>query len=490
MRLTAIIRLILAVVGLAGIGNLILLINQLPNHTNTQNLFQTLANQHTLALYIGIASGLMLLGVLGNLMFASSGRRFYEHYKHIDSDNLDSDKKQAHEFYRAAMEFRIRQGRFVYHKCVLKKFDFYYDYHNYALNWIDEVVSQVDKHNIPRHFIVSVIESGHIGRIYHDVNYASGLPSSNQKAGAPLLFHDCAKGIQVWSYQSRKPLCQIKKKSIKLQQAHRHPNYLSAILTGNTTNRNQPVQIELRFMTSTNQNSKYKRNETVARQHMVEMNKWLHEVSRTHSRHKANDGIDVTEIVGAQSIFKTPLNQMLEQLVYRKVDAFYPRSKLPIADPDIAIDAVVLCKGIGVILVTEKHERGDITFSGDPDWYQFIGENGFELKNPCIQSQLAKSSLANLLTAHNLTQWPLHNVVVFSKDNVSLNQSIGKARIQCDVILLKEMEKWIDSHPKDDSIVFSQQDIARFNQLMNAAPMKPVRRTSDKTPIEALLNHA
>ncbi len=473
MRVTTIIKLLLLCVAIAGMVNIGLLITQLDlTQTTIQEYLSTLSQSHPYDLYFaGVSSGLLIILTFWQLL-TPSPNKLYKHYKTLDSEALDSNRNLSAEFYKAAIDYRINFGSRCYKKCVIRKFDFFYDYHNHALKWIDEVITLSNPYSVPYYFIQSVIASGHIGRVFNRVHYASGLIASNLKMNTPIIFHDCTEHIELWSYQSHHALCKIKKDSTRLQTAHRHPNYITAFLTGTEAEHQSKQQVELRFLTTVNEKGKQRRSEKFAKHNLHEMLKWLKKASNTTSRYQANNGIEVSEIVtGGSSIYTTPLTRTLEQLVYSKIDAFYPRAKLPIADQKIALDAVVLCKGIGILAIVEKHEQGTITYSGDSTWVQYLGDTSIELKNPCQQARLARASLGNLLATYNLTRWPVLSLVVYGKDNVELILTMGGQRLQCEVLKLSGLERWIKSKQKKGGADFSQSDIATFNAMIEQHPV-------------------
>jgi len=467
MRLSAIaIKLLLVGLATAGLINISLLLGQYQSEQIDQQLISTLYQNDPRYFYYALFSVAIIIALILWQSMSRKPVKFYQRFHDIDSHALDNNSQLAHDFYKAALFYRAKYGHRRYLRNIIKHFDFFYDYHNYALTWIDEVVGRCGSRIIPEHFILAAITSGHIGRVFYYAHYASGLPASNLKANSQLLFHDCAESIEIWSYHSRSPLCKIQKKSIKLQTAHRHPNYISAILSGTNPGERDKIMVELRFLTQSPTNSKQQRSEAVAKHMLHEFHKWLKKMSRTKSRFQGDTGIEVSEIVSNDSIYTTPLIRHLEQLVYRKIDAFYPRSRLPITDANIPLDALVLCKGIGLLAISEKHEQGEITYSGDPIWYQYLGDDAFELKNPCLQAKLARSSLSNLLATHNLTRWPITSLVVYSKDEANLNMAIGTARLQCHVLKLGQLERWISKHQTHPEIQFTQNDITLFNSIL------------------------
>lgn len=464
MRFTTIIKLLLVSVALAGLVNITLLLGQFEPEQVDQQLITTIYKQNPIYFYYALISIGILLALLIWQSISRKPTKIYHRFQGIDSNALDTNPQLSLEFYKTALLYRTQYGHKRYQWHIVKHFDFFYDYHNYALTWIDEVIGRTRSRIIPENFILSAIASGHIGRVYHYAHYASGLLASNLKPNAPLIFHDCADNIEIWSYHSRQSLCTLKKNSIKLHTAHHHPNYISAILAGANPDERDKVLVELRFLTQ--DSVKGRRSEAFAKHNLHEFQKWLTQISQTKSRFQSDTSIEVSEIVSGGSIVTTPLIRLLEQLVYRKVDAFYPRSRLPLADSNIALDALVLCNGIGLIAISERHEQGDITYSSDSIWYQDLGEDVYELKNPCIQAKLAKSSLSNLLAGHNLTRWPVINLVVYSKDRINLNMAIGSKRLQCPVLKLTQLEKWINQHKTKPEIQFTQNDITLFNSVL------------------------
>ncbi|MGD8926649.1 MAG: hypothetical protein PVG20_07350 [Thioalkalispiraceae bacterium] len=461
------IKLIALLFSIAGLVNLIRVFNPYTLDVFTTSRISDLYQQSPQHFYFAASALMILLGLIIIQAMTRKPVRLYRQYRDIDSNTLDTDQRLSFEFYKTALQYRVKFGTKKFQRHIIKHFDFFYDYHNYALEWIDEVVSKAKGKKIPQYFILSAITSGHTGRVYLKAHYATGLPASNLKENTSLIFHDCAEHVEIWSYQSRHPLCRLIKNTVRLQTAHRHPNYLSAILTGINTGEQNQVTVELRFLTRTSLDDKQNRSEVHAKQNLLSFHKWLKQASKTRSRFSGGTGIDVSEIVNHNDIFTTPLVRHLEQLVYRKVTAYYPRSKLPLATPNIALDALVLCNGIGVIAITEKQEQGNITYSGDPTWYLFWGENALEIKNPCIQANLAKSSLGNLLSGYNLTRWPIISLVVYSKEQVTLNLAMGTKRLQCPVLKLDQLENWINQQHKYSDIQFTQNDITLFNSIMS-----------------------
>lgn len=458
----------------------------LPEPTTGNDVLYELWQRIPVTLALVLAGSLYLFVLSLQSLRQTIHNRVYRPFAHIDSEQLDNDRTLARNFYRCALQYRLRHGHKAYTRCIQSKFHFFYEYHNFALQWIDDVITHCGQQPAPVTFIMAIIESGHIGPYYQNVLYATGLPGSKLKQGHALLFHDTAEGIQIWSATSQRPVCVLQKEDVRLQAAHRHPNYLAAILTGTDTHRQQRIQLELHFPATLQAGQPYTRSETQARENLQGMQHWLQQTGEHHSRHPHLDGIEVNEIVAKRDLFKTPLEQKLEQLVYRRVDAYFTRGQLPIADTSVQLDAIVLCNGIGILLIVEKHEQGNISYSGDPDWYQFINDQGFTLKNPCMTSQHTRASVASLLTSNNLTRWPLRSLVVFSKDQVQLDPAFGKSRLQCDVIHLSQFDKWLEDSTRDERIHFTQQDLSRFARLMQGGA--GLTHSTGKTARQTLLN--
>ena len=271
MRVTTIIKLLLLCVALAGIINIGLLIN-------LSDLTQTTIAEYTNVLsqrfpydfyFAAVSSGLLFVLFIWQLL-TPSPVKFYKLYKSISSESLDTNRNLAAEFYKSAIDYRVNFGSRCFKKCVTRKFDFVYDYHNHALKWIDDVVTLCEPYSIPYYFIQSVIASGHIGRVFNRVHYAGGLIASNLKENTPILFHDCTEHIELWSYQSHHALCKIKKDSTKLHTAHRHPNYIAAFLTGIESDHQSKQQIELRFLSTQNNKGEAVRSEKFAKHNLHE----------------------------------------------------------------------------------------------------------------------------------------------------------------------------------------------------------------------------
>jgi len=411
------------------------------------------------------AGGIGLLLVLSIWTFISRPPTdIYHRFRKLDSNMLDSDRNLCQEFYLCALQYRINKGAARYRRYIIGHFDFFYEFHNYALKWIDELLPNLPGECIPQDFILHAICSGQIGQVFTDVHYASGLPVTGLKANDPLICHARADIIEIWSYNQHRPLCKIRKKTIQLQNAHRHPNYLTAIFTGIDQSGNCRYQIEIRFLSYDRQVNKS--GSQIALIRIGAFKDWLKEVSRTCS-HAGNDyGIDVSDLLRASNRYDTPVARRLRRMEGHHIEAAFTRATLPVRDRKIPLDAVVLCNGIGIITINERPESGDISYSGDPAWYQYIGDDVFEMMNPCMLSRLARSALSNLLTGHNLIRWPITSLVIYSSSNVTLNQAIGKERLQCEVVKIENLDKWFASHKQNDRIQFTENDLRVFRSLL------------------------
>jgi len=142
MRSIMIIKVILAGVAIAGLINFIYLLNRYNVEQIDASLLTNLYQQHPLYFYSASLSLLILFGLITFQAINRKPTKLYQQFHDIDSTVLDMDKHLCMEFYKSAVQYRVKFGQKKYHRYIVKHFDFFYDYHNYALGWIDEVVGR------------------------------------------------------------------------------------------------------------------------------------------------------------------------------------------------------------------------------------------------------------------------------------------------------------------------------------------------------------
>ena len=418
-----------------------------------------------------LVSAFMLLSFLFWIPFKLPDWRFKYAFRRVDSAALDNDCELCQQFYRAALAFLRRYGTKKFDRAVIRQFDFFYDYHNDALNWLSDIVNKAGKDPVPADFVVSSICSGQIGRVYSGACYGGGIPSVAVKFNETIYLHARMDSIEVWSANSSAPICILKRQPLKLQQGERHTEYLSCYLSGLEKATLKPRRLELRCQTRLSDTQEI--DEQHARGEMQSLRTWISELAVTVKQsNQKNFGIHVDEIDAhdnhaTSQLEQTPLAQLLQRMLGRQIDGYFTRAKLPIADPNIALDAVVLCGGLGIVAITEMKLAGSITYSGDRNWTQVEAEATQQFENTCLQAKRAKTSLAKLLSAQGLIKWPIHNLVVFTDPVVSLNLVVGKQPIQCNVVKLAQMENWFLNNSQDDTIQFSKDDYNRFIAVLD-----------------------
>lgn len=421
------------------------------------------------------AGGLLIL--LGLAIWSIAWRpphRLYRRYAGLDSNGLDRDSALCRAFYSDVLDYRIKFGSRKYRRYIVNHFEFFYEFHNYALEWIDDIVRQTSGYIIPREFIRSAISSGQIGQVFTQVNYASGLTRSRLKTNEPVLFHTCAEVLEIWSYQSDHALCKIRRNTIKLQNCQRHNGYTSASFIGVDQNGSIHHKIGLRFFGDASKHSTF--DDQVAKERILAFKSWLKEVAIPQQRQKGDYGIDVSELTNTQPRYhEPPLFQTLQRLQGRLISRYYLPVNATGAQNPINFDAIVLCNGLGIIGILENHEGGHITYSGEAIWHQSIGGQQFEVNNPCLQLSTARASLSYFLSQHNLARWPIYNLIVFTATDIRLNLAVGEQGLQCEVIKLENLEDWFSKHLRDDSMQFKRDDIHQFNTLFPNHRITPLQ---------------
>lgn len=399
--------------------------------------------------------------------------RFQFAFRKIDSATLDTDAETCCRFYREALAFRCRYGSKQFERHLIRHFDFVYDYHRDALRWMDEIVTGVAAGHVPVDFIVASICSGQIGRIYAGACYGGGgLANSLIALDEPVFLHARLDSIEIWSATSAAPVSMLRRQPLELELEQGLPDNLNCYLTGVDKDTGKPLRLKLRCYSGATETQ---HDASRASQPLQAFHAWVRELAVSFKHPNQNNfGIDVAEIQEQEQTFiaqteTTPLNLQLQQVLGSHIDGFFTRTTLPINDPNTALAAVVLCSGLGIVTITEIPLAGSITYSGDPHWFQIEEGESQRFDNACLQAQRAKTALANLLSVHGLIRWPVHNLVVFSDPAVSLNLAVGKQRVQCEVITLRQLPNWFALKNTDDTIRFTKDDYNRFIALLDPA---------------------
>lgn len=428
-----------------------------------------------------LVSGILFIGFLIWLPYQIPVWRFHAGFRQIDSATLDTNTDLCRRFYHAALAFRCRYGSKRFIRDIIDRVDFFYDYHNDALRWMNEIVNSVPHDQVPADFIVASICSGQTGRIYSGSCYGGGLNTVSARVNEPVYLHARLDSVEIWSATSSAPICVLNRQPLKLEQGQRLPGYLSCYLSGLDKFIRTPLRLELRCPTQIA--GEQQSDESYAREELQAFRTWIDELaSSIKESNPKNFGIDVAELDNHEEVFSaqsgvSPLYQQLQQLLGSHIDGFFTRATLPVADSIIAPDAVVLCSGLGIVTITDIPRAGSISYSGDHSWTQFDKDNTYNFDNACMRAQRAKTSLANLLSTQDLIKWPIHHLVVFSHPAVTLNLAVGKQRVQCDVIKLAQLPSWFAAKSLDDTIRFNKDDYNRFIALLDPARVQVIEQT-------------
>lgn len=418
----------------------------------------------------------------------STHSEIHTKYNSIDSESLDANANLCMDFYDLAYTYRRKNGAQKYKKHIVNHFHFFYDFHNYALQWIDEIVSRTKSDNPPSQFIVSAINSGHIGHVFTDIIYEGGINNSGIKPGSKLLAYSKADCVELWSPDSSIPICTLSNKFLELKRAKKQQDSVTGILKAEIKQNQHPISIKLSFpeyQFDLNKN-KFRRHEIYATKNYQRFQEWLDQLDvklltsqqsnfgiSVSDGNNSNYGIDVDYGIPAQDLIKT--NQIklqsikitLSSLKGRKIDAFFDRKTMPLVKNKSPLDAVVLCSNLGLVTVTENTTSGNISYNSDAGWIVYKNNRSKIIPNTCLEALRAKKSLSSLLKSHNLLNWPIHSLVVFTDKNVELNQTIGKKRLQCDVIKLDELEQWFITNSNTPQIRFTKDDYNTLALLFN-----------------------
>ena len=470
-------RLVILLVSAAGLSGLVLFGYLLsgsrtaglaPNSTLIQHL-----QAAPLAWGYALASVLLLISFLIWLPVQLPVWRLRSAFRQLDSSSLDNDPALCRRFYAEALAFRVRYGEKRFVRQIIGRFDFFYDYHNDALRWMNDIVKRTAQVTAPTEFILTCICSGQIGRIYSNACYGGGLASAFVKDNEPIFLHARMDRIEIWSATSATPICMLTRQPLELEQGQQRPDYISCYLNGLQKSTRQPLRLELRCLTPFS--DRPSEHISPVHEQMQALHSWIEDLTCTlnHSE-QHNFGIDVAEIDEQGHTYipqaaATLLTQQLQQILGSHIDGFFHRATLPVFEATLPLDAVVLCSGLGVVTITDISLSGSVSYSGDHSWTHIDAATSRSVDNACLRARHAKTAVANLLSTHGLIKWPVQSLVVFSHPDVSLNLVVGRQRVQCDVIKLAELPNWFASQTPDDTIRFTKDDYNRFIALLDPA---------------------
>jgi len=212
---------------------------------NTALLQQILAAPLSWGYALG--SGILFISFLIYLPFQLPAWRLYFTFRHVDSAGLDDNPELCQRFYRAVLEYRCRYGedRFIQH--ILLHYNFFYEFHNEALHWMNDLIRRVHPGQVPANMIIDIICSGQIGRVYCGLCYGGGLPSAFVRLNQPVFLHARMEQIDIWSVSSSTPICTLDRSGLTLIPGQQHPQYLSMNLTGSDKSTHKSRQLELRL---------------------------------------------------------------------------------------------------------------------------------------------------------------------------------------------------------------------------------------------------
>ncbi len=432
-----------------------------------QNIVNVLSDS-PIASYSLLAGCILLLVLIVRFFTPQAPKILYQKFKNLDSNTLDANSQLCHKFYAMAVRYRAKHGKTKYYQYIVKHFEFFYEFHNTALRWIDEICIETSQSPVPKGFILSVIASGHIGKVVTNINYASGLPDQSLRTGDPIIFYRHNDSLEIWSHRADKPVCAILMGSAKVQNTHRQTEYITATMTGIDISGRKRYQLEVRFMCHNPVSGKW--DDFVAIDRLNDLKEWIRKSAQTEIELPSDTGIHVIDHSSDQPVYNmhTPLTRTLERLKGHRVQAFFDINNASAFDDNTPINVIVLCRNIGIIAITERPEDGDIIYSGDPVWQQKKDKKIVAADNICIQATLAKHTLSNILYHAKLKRWPIYSLVVYSSRDVTLTNASGQKHLQCPVIKLIQLEKWLATNKCEENIQFSDKDINKFETVFSA----------------------
>lgn len=472
-------RLIVPVVGLLVLAGLVLL-TQLFSTFQTDGLSPGSAllsaiSSAPLSWGYALGSGALFIAFLVWVPFKLPEWQILRRYRHVDSAVLDNDCELCVRFYQTLLDLRRRYGESRFMQRIASRYNFFYHYHTDALQWMNRLVRNSDTDTIPNGMITRSICLGHTGRVFTGGRYGGGLPSAFVKLNEAIYLLAWMDSIEVWSASSNAPICVFERDSLELEIDHRQPHHASARLSGleKSSQRHRHLEMHLRDISTA-------RQRLSVQNQIHALQAWLHELLPAPTlRPEENFGIAVAEISEPEpptlSVADTgTLAGLLEELLGSHIDAVFRRHALSIPDPALAEAIIVLCSGLGIVMIEEMPLAGNIRYSGEPHWFHTTTEGTNTIINACLNAQRRKHTLVNHLVDTDLNRWPVHGLVVFSHQDAQPELILGQQQVQCDVITLGQLPKWFASQSVDDRIRFTKNDYNEFITLLDPARLRDV----------------
>ena len=418
-----------------------------------------------------LASSVLSLGFLLWLPWQLPAWRLRPAFRELDAAAVDNDPVLSRRFYTEALAFRLQYGEKRFVRQIIDRFDFFFDFHNSALHWLNEIVKLCEPTKVPEALILTSICAGQIGRFYNGVCYGSGLANPMIAENEYVCLHARMDSVEIWTTTSSAPVAILQRQPLTLEHLQTYPGFVSAYLIGVEKITGSPLHLELRSL-ETDDEREYSAA-APANAQMQAFYAWVANLSgNVQELEQRNFGIDVAEIHEHAEEFipppaATPLTQHLQHLLGSHIDGFFARASLSLAVPNIDLDAVVLCSGVGIVTIRDIPLAGTFSYSGDPDWTHIDADSSRRFDNACVKAQQTKSAFAKLLSTRDLSKWPVHSLVVCSHPDVTLQLDVSKQREQCDVIKLAQLPNWFASETSDDTIRFTKDDYNRFIALLD-----------------------
>lgn len=430
----------------------------------------------------GLAGLLLLLVLILVIKNNSYSNSRFKQFKNIDSDSLDSNSGLFYQFYEMAFNYRCKYGSTKYHKNIISGYTFFYDFHNKALVWIDDIFCRSKPYTPSREFILTTICSGQIGHTFCEIAYGGGLAGIDIPSGTPLIAYAKTNAIEIWSPLNERPICSLAKDRVDLQRANKHNEIVSGVLFAEATNSARALQVEIIFPDSKYDKNKQKllRHDVFGTQHYQHFKEWIRENTQQSKSDQSSSfmknidyGIDVDYEIPAPELLDDSSQKLLsieyklKILEGRHIDASF-RSKLRHSASNITTDFfIVMCSGLGLVTIIENITTGKINYSGDAGWMVLENNRSQIIENVCVQAKRVEKHLSRVLHSNNLEGWPLHSLVVFTANGVELSQIEGKHPLQCDVIKLNHLEQWFSAHKTRNNLHFTKDDYNLFSLLLN-----------------------
>lgn len=449
-------------------------------HELTSTTVELIASLHEYYPYVVAALLLPLLLITGRKLL-SPYHVLSRKYSHIDSDSLDENTELAGRFYSDAFHFRCRQGSDKYRQHVMGHFQFFYNFHNQALAWIDEVVTRCNPHCPSNEFVLAIIGSKQIGQLFSAMNYIDGLSSSSLEPGSPLIAITRADAIELWSPCEKTAVCSLFKTNIELHRANKHNGMITARLHARLISNNEPINMRLQFpeYQYDTEQGKLQQHDIYATRNYQAFQRWL-DANTSCETHKqasfdgtANYGIEVDFGISAEELLDNS-NELLVSLPYKlktleghQIDACFRSRVRHLASSTATEFYIAMCSGLGLVIILENSMTGKILYSGDAGWIVYENQRSQIIANPCQQVKRIEKHITRLLKENNLLIWPLHSLVVFTANTVTLEKASGKQPLQCDVIKQESLAEWFDSNQHKHEPRFSKQDYNHFALLIN-----------------------